>query len=229
MVGTFFSKALLFLYNSHETINQSFGNSHLEVFSKNYAKYGADARNNDRAAKEHAVFRGHLEVARLLAIQEFSNHSAPSNLLQPLERRSVAYKRQSSCSQLFIYLGPSHTRNKLEPIELERDSFDYISDASDYPISRVTIEAQGTSDKSSHSIQLPLLENLVNQPVSFLLRTLRRSTLCLTCTVFILQASKAIRKLAPELYFFEVFNKVSHRNAKASSDIIRFPSYRTAQ
>ncbi|MCJ1426861.1 Glycerophosphocholine phosphodiesterase [Sticta canariensis] len=117
-------------------------------------------------AKEHAVFRGHLQVAKLLATQEFERHSAPSARLQPRARRPVDYRRQSVSSQIFVYLGPSHTRSNLEPVELGVHSRGYM-DASDKTSFGVMIKAQGTSDNLSYSIQLPIMENMVNEPVSF--------------------------------------------------------------
>ena len=115
-------------------------------------------------AKEHAVFRGHLKVAKLLATQEFREHSAPSAGLQPLARRPVDYRRQSSSSQIFVYLGPSHTRSNLDPVELGTHLFDPNMDITSFG---VMIKAQGTSNNSSYSIQLPILENLVNKPLLF--------------------------------------------------------------
>ena len=121
-------------------------------------------------AKEHAVFRGHLKVAKLLATQEFGEYSAPSAGLQPLARRPINYRRQSSSSQIFIYLGPSHTRSNLEPVELDTqplEPLDSNMDASDKASFGVTIKAQGTCNNLSYSIQLPILKNVVNEPLLF--------------------------------------------------------------
>ena len=117
-------------------------------------------------AKEHAVFRGHLKVAMLLATHDLREHSPPLARLQPA-RRPVDYERQSSSSHIFVYLGPSHTRSNLEPVELGNNCLDYNTDASDETSFGVTIKAQGTSNNLSYSIQLPILENMVNEPVSF--------------------------------------------------------------
>lgn len=118
-------------------------------------------------AKEHAVFRGHLNKAKLLATQEFGEHSTLSARLQPISSRLLDYRRQSSNSQIFVYIGPSHTRSNLEPIELGTHSLGYKVDASDKTSFSVMIKAHGTSNNLSYSIHLPTLENMVNNPVSF--------------------------------------------------------------
>ncbi|MCJ1464154.1 Glycerophosphocholine phosphodiesterase [Pseudocyphellaria aurata] len=118
-------------------------------------------------AKEHAVFRGHLKVGKLLATPELREHGGPATRLQPRARRPVDYRRQSRSSQIFVYLGPSHTRSHLEPVELDVHSLGSVTDVSDKTSFSVTIKAQNTSDNSSYTIQLPILENMVNKPVSF--------------------------------------------------------------
>lgn len=118
-------------------------------------------------AQEHAVFRGHLKVAKLLASQEFGEHSAPSARLQPRAKRPVDYQRQSSSSQIFVYLGPSHTRSNLEPVELDMHSLGNSIDASNKTSFGVMIKARGTSDNVSYGIQLPVLKNMANTPMSF--------------------------------------------------------------
>lgn len=118
-------------------------------------------------AQEHAVFRGHLKVAKLLATQKFGEHGAPSARLQPRAKRPVHYQRQSNSSQIFVYLGPSHTRSNLEPVELRLHSLGNNIDASNKTSFGVMIKAQGTCDNVSYSIQLPVLEKMVNKPVSF--------------------------------------------------------------
>lgn len=118
-------------------------------------------------AKEHAAFKGHLKVAKILATQKFGEHDALSDSLQPLAKRLVDYKRQSNSSQVFVYPGPSHTRNNLNPVEPSIRSPDYDMDASNKTSFSVMIKAQGTSNNISCNIELPILENMVNKPVSF--------------------------------------------------------------
>ena len=118
-------------------------------------------------AKEHAVLRGHLNVAKLLATQAVGEHSGASARLQPLASRPVEYRRQSSSSQIFVYLGPSHTRSYLEPVELDAHSLNHTMDASGTTNFGVMVKAQGTCSNLSYSIQLLILENMVNKPVSF--------------------------------------------------------------
>lgn len=118
-------------------------------------------------AKEHAVFRGHLKLAKILARQDSGEHKAPSARLQPMARRAVDYRKQGSSSQIFIYLGPSNTRSNLEPVELGNHSLNRNMDASDKTSFSVRTKVQGTSNETSHTIHLPILENMVNKPVSF--------------------------------------------------------------
>ena len=118
-------------------------------------------------AKEHAVFRGHLQVGKLLATQGFGARCAPAGRPQPLARRPVYYRKQMSSSQIFVYLGPSHTRSTLEPVELAGHSLTRNMAAGDKTGFGVMIRAQGTSDNLSRSIGLPIPENMVNEPVSF--------------------------------------------------------------
>ena len=57
-------------------------------------------------AKEHAVFRGHLSLADL-----FVPHiRVPSGRLEPMKVSRAFYERKGMRTQIFIYLGPSHTR-----------------------------------------------------------------------------------------------------------------------
>ena len=128
-------------------------------------------------AREHAVFRGHLKVARLLATQEPRDHNAPSARLQPLTRLPVNYQKQSSDSQIFVYLGPSHTRSKLNPVELNVPSMDCNMDAEGERSFSVTIEAQGVSKNMSFNCRLPIKGNMVNKPVSFVAQKPEKVTL----------------------------------------------------
>ncbi|KAI9795247.1 MAG: Glycerophosphocholine phosphodiesterase [Candelina submexicana] len=117
-------------------------------------------------AKEHAVFRGHLKLARLLTTQEPQEH-APSTRLQPPTRRPVNYLRQSTSSQIFVYLGPSNTRSNLKPVEMGSRSLDQNMDASDETSFSVNIKTQGTCKNISYSMKLPIVGSQVNKPLSF--------------------------------------------------------------
>lgn len=118
-------------------------------------------------AKEHAVLRGHLIVAKLLSEQNFGEHSAISSCLQPQAMCQIKYTRQNGTCQIFVYLGPSHTRSNLEPINLRDHSLDYSIGADDKPSFGVMIRAQGTSNSLPYSIQLPIRDNMVNKPFPF--------------------------------------------------------------
>jgi glycerophosphodiester phosphodiesterase len=118
-------------------------------------------------AKEHAVYRGHLGVAKLLARQDFREHYPPPPHLQPLARRPINYQRKRGRSQIFVYLGPSHTRSNLEPVELGMDALDRNMDVSHKSSFGVMIKAQGTNNSLPYRIRLPVQENMVNKPLSF--------------------------------------------------------------
>ena len=114
-------------------------------------------------AKEHAVFRGHLDIGKLFAVQD----EIPPTRLKPQDRHPVAYKRQRDISQIFIYPGPSHTRSNLTPVEIDNLSFNDDKNAGEQTSFGVTISSQGTCNEPSYDIRIPLLENMVNKPLSF--------------------------------------------------------------
>ena len=115
---------------------------------------------NGWTAKEHAVFRGHLSLAKLFAPQ----NEAPIARLKPQDRHSVDYRRQSKSSQIFVYLGPSHTRSNLAPVELDSEDSRKSGEQTDLSI---TIMSHATISEGPYDIKLPIPEDMVNQPLRF--------------------------------------------------------------
>lgn len=145
--------------------------------------------------KEYAVFRGHTEVAELLAAHGAGSHGAPtssgilrtgmirpgeplicalqsqtriSSRLEPSELTPNCYRIQRHSSQIFVTLGPSNTRSNLKPVEMTSQSFDHdINDANQKTRFGVMIKAGGTKSTSAHCIELPMVENMINKPLQF--------------------------------------------------------------
>ena len=117
-------------------------------------------------AKEHAVFRGYVSLAKLFAPQD----EALSVRLKPQKKHLVSYKKQSSSSQMFVYLGPSHTRSNLAPVQLDTHPLSGNRDAREQTNIGVRISSQGTCNESPYNIQPPILKNMVNNPLSFSVR-----------------------------------------------------------
>ena len=113
-------------------------------------------------AKEYAVFTGHLDAARV-----FAAYQDVSARLQPLLRYQLTYKRSSRTNQIFVYLGPSHTRNNLAPIELDSpvDTINSAGEKLDYCIK---IESHGTNDDHAARYRLAsLATSTANKPQKF--------------------------------------------------------------
>lgn len=97
-------------------------------------------------AKEHAVHRGHLSLGRLFA----PHIQVPASRLEPVKIYTVYYEKQSKKSQIFVYLGPSHTRIDPNVITLA------------FPLEeRLNLRRINTQDRPD------LSDNMVNRPVTF--------------------------------------------------------------
>lgn len=123
--------------------------------------------------KEHAVFRGHLSLARLFT------HSSkpPSGRLKPQDRHPVNYRRLTNDSQIFVHLGPYHTRSSLAPVELDMCSLGNKVDAADLANLGIMVRSNGTNDGPLFDIQLPIKENMVNEPLTFSTENLEKVVL----------------------------------------------------
>ena len=144
--------------------------------------------------KEHAVYRGHMKVAEMLAAHEAEDYRDPasnsvlwtgvvrpgkilkctlhsqtrtSSRLIPPELSPLRCWTQDNSSHIFVNLGPSNTRSNLEPVELiNRLSNDTVSMKHE-TILGVRIKAGGTNSIPAHSIELPMAKNLINKPFHF--------------------------------------------------------------
>ena len=140
--------------------------------------------------KEHAVFRGHMKVAELLAASEFGDYEHPlssrvlrTGIVRPGDNLRCTLKKDikaasrleapgttpsfsrspQSCSQIFVTLGPSNTRSNLKFVELDRQ----LSDLSNNAELGVIIKSGGTTSTTTYRIKLPALDDEINQPLHF--------------------------------------------------------------
>lgn len=158
---------------------------------------GAEQRTCDLAGwteKEHAVFRGHMNVAELLAAHGAGGHrSTPSSTalrmgmvrpgeslkcalqsqaritsrLEPLGITQNGFGVQGSSSQIFVSLGPSNTRSNLRPVQLTKRSFDHNINDSHSTRFAVVVKAEGAKSTAGNCIALPMLRNMINKPLQF--------------------------------------------------------------
>lgn len=159
---------------------------------------GAEQQTCDLAGwteKEHAIFRGHMKVAEVLAAHGAGHYRAPESgailptgiarpreafncalqsqtrtsfRLVPSEMTSNCYWMQRDSSQIFVTLGPSNTRSKLKAFKLTNRSFDNSINADRKSTFGVMIKAGGTESTSAHSIELPMMGNMMNKPLRFI-------------------------------------------------------------
>ncbi|CAF9920731.1 Glycerophosphocholine phosphodiesterase [Imshaugia aleurites] len=158
---------------------------------------GAEQRICDLAGwteKEHAVFRGHMKVAELLAAHGAGGHRSPASsavlrmgmvrpgeslkcalqsqtrTASPLEPSGITpngFGMQRNSSQIFVTLGPSNTRSNLKPVELTNGLFDHSINDSHKTRFGVIIKAGGAKSTAVHCIELPMLRNMINKPLQF--------------------------------------------------------------
>ena len=154
---------------------------------------GAERRLCDLAGwteKEHAVFRGHMKVAELLAASESGDLQNPpssrilqAGIVRPGESLRCTLKKEfkaaprleppattpSFCrlprdlSHILVTLGPSNTRCNLKPIELNEQS----SNLSNSPGLGVRIKMVGINSTTACSIKLPISDDMINKPLHF--------------------------------------------------------------
>ena len=171
-------------------------NGHL-IIVKLLLEAGAEQGMCDLAGwteKEHAVYRGHMKVAEMLAAHEAGNHKdsastsvlrtgmvRPGKLLKcalngqtrtssrlvPPEINPTCRSTQGDSSCIFITLGPSDTRSNLEPLEIiERLSDNTIGTKHETTFG-VMIKAGRTKSVPAHCIELPMPGNMINKPLHF--------------------------------------------------------------
>ena len=171
-------------------------NGHLSIVNI-LLEAGAEQRMCDLAGwteKEHAVFRGHMKVAEILAAYGARDHNAAassailrtgmvrhgepvkcavrqqlqtSSRLEPSAVISNLFGTQRDSSQIFVTLGPSNTRSNLKPVELTNPLLNDNINGNHETTFGMKIKGGGTISDLTYSIELPLLERLINKPLQF--------------------------------------------------------------
>lgn len=145
---------------------------------------GADPKVHDLfgwTAKDHAAFRGHLPMAKVLMALDVGSPKAISQCNGPQKPKQRIKKASPSfgypayvgqhvpldCSQIYVNLGPLDTYNAVIAVNLAPyvapDAYTLQREA-DFQVEIRTIDR----DQSSDVIQLPVLEDLANKPWRFL-------------------------------------------------------------
>lgn len=171
-------------------------NDHLNIV-KLLLEAGAEQGMCDLAGwteREHAVYRGHMKVAEMLAAHEAGDYRDPasssvlqiglvrpgkslkcalhsrtriSSRLVPPEMTPICRWTQDDSSHLLVTLGPSNSRSNLEPVEIiERSSHDTISMKRETTFG-LRIKVGGTNTVPAHCIGLPMPGNMINKPFQF--------------------------------------------------------------
>jgi glycerophosphodiester phosphodiesterase len=133
------------------------------------------------SAKDHAAFKGHLPMAKtLMALETASTDEIPrANSLHRMKRfeksgrpavgnsTSSDHDTPPGCSQVFVNLGPLDTYHPVTAVNLgpyvSPDVYNPQREA-DFKVKIRAIDG----DQSSHVIQLPILEDMANEPWRFL-------------------------------------------------------------
>ena len=167
-------------------------NGHLPIV-RLLLEAGAERRQCDLAGwteKEHAVFRGHMKVAELLAASEFrddenqlSNRTLRAGIVRPGDSLRCTLKKEikaaprleapemtqsfcrlpCDCSQILVTLGPSNTRSNLEFVDLDRGRSNLRNNTE----LGVIIKSGGIKSNTAYSIKLPIVDDIINKPLHF--------------------------------------------------------------
>ena len=135
--------------------------------------------------KEHAAFRGHLEVAERLAAAESTDSSpkfcnsylsklssasdlkvredSTAELLKPSGLRRPQYNTIRTEFQIFVTLGSSNTRKNTDAVRLESNGDCAMIRSNGFSLEFCAIGAT-VACGSSNVIPLPLLGNIINEP-----------------------------------------------------------------
>ena len=171
-------------------------NGHLTIV-KLLLEAGAEQGMCDLAGwteKEHAVYRGHMKVAEMLAAHEARDHRDPastsilrtgmvrpgtalkcalngqmrtSSRLVPPEITPTCPWTQSDSNYIFVTFGPSNTRSNLEPVEIIERPYDNTIGIKHETTFGVMIQAGGTKSIPAQCIELPMPESMINKPFQF--------------------------------------------------------------
>ena len=132
---------------------------------------GADPEMYDLSgwtAQEHAAFRGHLQVAGLLAIRTGPvrpERSLPSSL-RPVARE---YSRNNENSHVSVVLGSPNTRDNVKAVVLSpQPPYSAHGSQQDFSgIVKIVVTDTSVCSGTSHTVQLPLLDDMTYHPCKF--------------------------------------------------------------
>ena len=167
-------------------------NGHLPIV-RLLLQAGAERRLCDLAGwteEEHAVFRGHIKVAELLAASEFPGDENPltsrtlrAGIVRPGDSLRCTLKKDikaasrleapettpsfcrlpRDCSHVFVTLGPSSTRSNLKFVNLDRQRCNLRNNTE----LGVIIKIAGIKSTTAYSIKLPIVDDMINKPQHF--------------------------------------------------------------
>ena len=139
---------------------------------------------------EHAVIRGHMKVAELLAASEFrddknllSSGTLRAGIVRPGDSLRCTLKKEikaasqleapettpsfcrlpRDCSHIFATLRPSNTRSNLKFVDLDRQRCNLSTNTE----LGVIIKSGGIKSTTTYSIELPILDDTINKPLHF--------------------------------------------------------------
>ncbi|MCJ1381261.1 Glycerophosphocholine phosphodiesterase [Xylographa soralifera] len=133
---------------------------------------GADPEHCDYSgwtAQEHAAFRGHFQIAELLAIGigPLQRERPLSSSLKPVTRHE--YHRDSSKTHLSVVLGSPNMRDHKDAVALNPRLLHHAYSAQSHLSCILEIVVDDTSSGSgiSRSFQMPLLDDMIYDPWKF--------------------------------------------------------------
>ena len=143
---------------------------------------GADQRKQDCfgwTAKEHAAFRGYLQIAALLSVPDANELKDPLTgamnveslgFLKSIKSDSRERFRTSTKSHILVTLGSPNTRDDVETVNI-RPEVNYRAGGAMSTVGCVLeVSAIGAvaSSRFGKGVQLPIYEDMINQPWHFI-------------------------------------------------------------
>ena len=127
-------------------------------------------------AKEHATFRGHLAVAELLNLSGIGDpNGGPASIPFKPVVGANDYHRHGH-SYVIANLGTTQNGKRVKPVDLNHYFSDQVKNLE--TDSRISIEVFSPGESgSSRLIQLPILDDLINEPFVFPIKNPRESQL----------------------------------------------------
>ena len=132
-------------------------------------KAGADPGKCDLSgwtAQEHAAFRGHLQIAALLAV--WTNSVPPERALaSSLKPVKPEYPQNNTKTHISVVLGSPNTRDDMEAVDLSSQSQYAVPWAKFCGLVEIVAADTSTSSETSRRVQLPLLDDMTAHPWKF--------------------------------------------------------------